>query len=92
MIELNEKDFTLEIKEFFDFNHHVMPVIEQLIEFDERVEEKLKDYQFTDQDKIDILNQIKDDYEYQMDDIGAYDIFDYELIRESIMTWIENNF
>lgn len=68
-------------------------------EFDEEdisVWKDFLDYELTNEDKIEILTKIKEDYEYEVNhnEYSPFEvsIHDYELIQNSIKSWIENNF
>ena len=86
MIELNEKELCLEIKQRLTFANHINPVWEECKEFKEL------DYELTEKDKIELLGYVQDVYEEQMYEVGACEIFDYEIIRDAVMKWIDDNF
>lgn len=92
MIELNKEDFSLEIKEYLTWNtvqRHYDNIIEG---YDDEKYEILSKYELTAEDKIEILDLIRDEYEYQADDEFAVSIFDDDLIINVLNEWIENKF
>lgn len=93
MIELNKNDLCLEIKEYLTWNT-VQNIYDTLIEryFDDEIGEALSKYELTKEDKIEILDMIRDEYEYQSEDDFALSIFDDELIINVLNEWIENKF
>ena len=93
MIELNKNDLCLEIKEYLTWNT-VQNIYDNLIEgyFDDEIGEALSKYELTKEDKIEILDMIRDEYEYQSEDDFALSIFDDELIINVLNEWIENKF
>lgn len=108
MIEINKNDLSLEIKEVLTWNNYVERMYDDIrgdIEYDyennkeeynDDVLEGMKkflDNELTKENKIEILEKIKEDYEY---DTSRYDwevsIFDEDGITKSINNWIEDNF
>lgn len=68
-------------------------------EFDEQElanRKKFLDYELTKEDKIEILHQIKDDYEHEVyrNEYSSFEvnIHDEDAIQESIRSWINDNF
>ena len=104
--QINELNLSLEKKEELSFERDVQSIYDDLIadyefeyengDYDENLRCQIKsliDYELTNKDKIDILNQIKDDYEYELYHSDyEVSIFDEDGIRKSINQWIENNF
>ena len=108
MIEINENDLSIEIKEVLTWNNYVERMYDDIrgdIEYDyennkeEYNDDVLKgmkkflDNELTTENKIEILGKIKEDYEYNT---SRYDwevtIFDEDGITKSINNWIEDNF
>lgn len=108
MIEINEKDLSIEIKEVLSWNNHIDRMYDDIrgdIEYNyESEKEKYNDdvldgmkkfleNELTKEKKIEILEKIKEDYEYNT---YRYDwevsIFDEDNITKSINDWIEDNF
>ena len=95
MITVNKQDFSIEVKEFLTFDSDVLKVYNDLKDiFVEGDDEDTEIYNFlhhqlTDEDKIEILNNLKNEY----DDGYEYDsIFDEELIRKILVDWINEKF
>ena len=88
MIELNADELCLEIKKRLTFANTIFPVWKECKEHEKR----LQDYELTQNDKIRLLGYVQDVYEKQQYDVGASDIFDYEIIRDAVMKWIDDNF
>lgn len=108
MIEINENDLSIEIKEVLTWNNYVERMYDDIrgdIEYDyennkeeynDDVLEGMKkflDNELTKENKIEILEKIKEDYEYNT---SRYDwevsIFDEDGITKSINDWIKDNF
>jgi len=107
MIEINKNDLSLEIKEVLTWNNDVERLYDGIrddIEYDyENNKEEYKnildgmkkflDHELTKENKIEILEKIKEDYEYNT---SRYDwevtIFDEDGITTSINNWINDNF
>lgn len=107
MIEINKNDLSIEIKEVLTWNNYVERLydgIREDIEYDyENNKEEYKDIlegmkkfldnELTKENKIEILEKIKEDYEYKT---SRYDwevsIFDEDGITCSINNWINDNF
>lgn len=111
MIEVNEKELKIVIGYSVDWNNEVENHYENIKddveydyennaeEFDEEElanRKKFLDYELTNEDKIAILNQIKDDYEHEVyrNDYSSFEvnIHDEDAIQESIRRWINDNF
>lgn len=103
MIEFNDEHEQIEIKEFFSFSNHVLPIFNDILDElkydDEQVNnktiQKLLNYQLTHKDKMDILHAIEDEYERKLNYFDTYcnvSIFDEETIKECLMNWISDNF
>lgn len=104
--QINEMNLSLETKEVFSFEGDAQPIYDDIIadyefeyengDYNDIVRNEIKnliDYELTNEDKIDILNQIKDDYEYESYHSDyKLSIFDEYEIRKSINRWIKNNF
>ena len=108
MISINEKELTVEIKETLSFEHSVQPMFEDIYDDIKGVFEDDKDnldddtiksyqeflnYKMTNEDKVDILKRIVDDYEFELyrGDCEV-SIFDEDGIRKAICDWINDNF
>lgn len=108
MIEINEKELTIGIKETLSFEHHVQPIFDNVIEnvkseiedfSDEHDEDELENmkkfliHELTNKDKLEILEKIKEDYEYEIyrNDCEV-SIFDNDGIFKGIADWITDNF
>lgn len=108
MIEINENDLSIEIKEVLTWDNYVERMYDDIrddIEYDyENSKEecnddvlkgmkKFLDNELTKENKIEILEKIKEDYEYNT---SRYDwevsIFDEDGITKSINDWIKDNF
>jgi hypothetical protein len=108
MIEINKNDLSIEIKEVLTWNNYVERMYDDIrgdIEYDyennkeeynDDVLEGMKkflDNELTKENKIEILEKIKEDYEYNT---SRYDwevsIFDEDGITKSINDWIKDNF
>lgn len=108
MIEINKNDLSIEIKEVLTWNNYVERMYDDIrgdIEYDyeNNKEEynddvldgmkKFLDNDLTKENKIEILEKIKEDYEYNT---YRYDwevsIFDEDGITKSINDWIKDNF
>jgi hypothetical protein len=108
MIEINKNDLSIEIKEVLTWNNDVERIYDDIrddIEFDyENNKEKYNDdilkemkkfldNELTKENKIEILEKIKEDYEFKK---SRYDfettIFDEDRITCSISNWIGDNF
>lgn len=111
MIEVNEKELKIIIGHSLDWDNEVEDHYNNIksdIEYDyeEKSEEydeedisawkEFLDYELTNEDKIEILTKIKEDYEYEVNhnEYSSFEvnIHDDELIQNSIKSWIENNF
>ena len=107
MIEINKNDLSIEIKEVLTWNNYVERMYNNIrddIEYDygnnkeEYNDDVLKgmkrflDNELTKENKIEILEKIKEDYEYNT---SRYDwevsIFDEDGITKSINDWIKDN-
>lgn len=108
MIEINKNDLSIEIKEVLTWNNYVERMYNDIrddIEYDyENNKEKYNDdvlegmkkfldNELTKENKIEILEKIKEDYEYNA---SHYDwdvsIFYEDGITKSINDWIKDNF
>lgn len=101
MLRLNKEDFSVEVVEALSFEHHVLPIIEEI---KEEVKDALADpendtlanahefveREISDEDKLDILRMIIEGYETEMD--YNFSIFNEDFIREQICYWIEGQF
>lgn len=108
MIEINENDLSIEIKEVLTWDNYVERMyddvrddIEYYYEYNKEeysadVLEGMKkflDNELTKENKIEILEKIKEDYEYNIDHYDwKISIFDGDGITKSISGWIEDNF
>lgn len=111
MIEVNEKELKIVIGHSLDWDNEVEDQYNNIkddIEYDyeENAEEfdeeelanrkKFLDYELTNEDKIAILNQIKDDYIHEIyrNEYSSFEvnIHDEDGIQVSINRWIEDNF
>lgn len=108
MIEINENNLSIEIEKGLTWDNDVERIYDDIRldveweyennkeEHDDDVLEGMKkflDNELTKENKIEILEKIKEDYEYE---ISRYDwevsIFDEDGITKSINDWIEDNF
>ena len=108
MIEINKNDLSIEIKETLTWNNYVERMYDDIRddieydyennkeEYDDDVLEGMKkflDNELTNENKIEILEKIKEDYE---DHTSRYEwetsIFDEDGITYSINHWIKDNF
>ena len=108
MIEINKNDLSIEIKETLTWNNYVERMYDDIRddieyayednkeEYDDDVLEGMKkflDNELTKENKIEILEKIKEDYEYNT---SRYEwevtIFDEDGITTSINNWINDNF
>ena len=108
MIEINKNDLSIEIKEVLTWNNYVERMYDDIRddieydyennkeEYDDDVLEGMKkflDNELTNENKIEILEKIKEDYEYHT---SRYEwetsIFDEDGITYSINHWIKDNF
>jgi predicted secreted Zn-dependent protease len=106
MVELNNEQSEIIVKEVFSFNNEVFPKIEEiktdltvLLEEGRAMEEDVSsindfiNYEITKQDEIEILSLIKESYEQ---DIYSFDfnssIFDENRIYKCLNDWIEGKF
>ena len=107
MVEINRDNFEIEIKEVFSFECNAEPIFDeikddvqgQLEELEEQDRDDIDDivrfldHTLTDEDKLSILEFIKDDYEYEScNPEYEVSIFDEDGIRKSINDWIEDQF
>ena len=107
MIVINDVNFEIEVKEVFSFEYHALPKYDeikddvqgQLEELEEQERDDIDDivrfleHTLTDEDKLSILEFIKDDYEYEScNPEYEVSIFDEDGIRKSINDWIEDQF
>lgn len=106
MVEVNESNVCLEIKETLSFECTVQSIYDEikgevqdayeneyLIEDDIEAGEAFINYKLTISDKLKILEYIKDDYEYNSCQ-AEYEvsIFDEDGIRKAINDWVEETF
>ena len=108
MIEINENEIEIEIKETLSFKHHVQHIFDDVYaevkdnletypeDYDEDELEARKeflDHELTKEDKLEILEIIKDKYEYESCSLEyEVSIFDEDNIRDCICEWINGNF
>lgn len=111
MIEVNENELKIVIGHSLDWNNEVENQYDSIkddVEYDyeNNAEEfdaeelanrkKFLDHELTKEDKIEILHQIKDDYEHEVyrNEYSSFEvnIHDEDAIQESIRSWIEDNF
>ena len=111
MIEVNENELKIVIGHSVDWNNEVEDQYNSIKddveydyennaeEFDEQElanRKKFLDYELTKEDKIEILHQIKDDYEHEVyrNEYSSFEvnIHDEDAIQESIRSWIEDKF
>ena len=104
--QINEMNLSLETKEVFTFEGDVQSIYDDIIadyefeyengDYDVIVRNEIKeliDYELTNKDKIDILEKIKDDYEYELYRSDCeVSIFDVDGIRKSVNEWIKETF
>lgn len=111
MIEVNENELKIVIGHSLDWNNEVENQYDSIKddveydyennaeEFDEEElanRKKFLDHELTKEDKIEILHQIKDDYEHEVyrNEYSSFEvnIHDEDAIQESIRSWIEDKF
>lgn len=97
MIEFNDKLEQIEIKETLSFKHHVLPVFNDIrddlkLEDEDDDIKKFLNYELTHDDKMEILHYIEDEYDRTSNYYDNKSIFDEEMIAESLMAWITDNF
>ena len=105
MVVINDVNFEIEVKEVFSFEHHALPKYDEIkdevsdmiegIEDEDTIESvnEFLEHTLTDEDKLSILEFIKDDYEYEScNPEYEVSIFDEDGIRKSINDWIEDQF
>ena len=99
MVEVNEKDLSIGIKETLTFDNSVQKIYDDIHEgyewrSDEYEEESINQFlghELTNEDKIEILKNIRDEYDNDYD-YNYTSIFDEDLIRKAIGNFIEDNF
>jgi hypothetical protein len=108
MIEINENNLSIEIKEVLTWDNYVERMYDDIRDdieynYENNKEEyntdvikgmkQFLDNELTKENKIEILEKIKEDYEYNT---SRYDwevsIFDEDGITKSINDWIKDNF
>lgn len=101
MLRLNKEDFSIEVVESLSFEYHVLPILDVIREEvqgdieehetdnDTESEKTFLQHELTDQDKLDILELIVEDYEWNY---CEHSIFDDAIIRSNICAWIEKKF
>ena len=107
MIEINETTVGIEIKETLSFEHNVQYIYDNIKdeiqyryennEINENDIDGVKEFlerELTTKDKVEILNFIKDDYEYEIynNEYEVVSIFDEQGIEKSVINWIEDEF
>ena len=107
MVVINDVNISIEVKEIFSFEHHAEPIFDEIkyevsdilgndeIDDEDTLESvnEFLEHELTDADKLSILEFIKDDYEYEScNPEYEVSIFDEDIIRKSIIDWIEDNF
>lgn len=109
MITVDNENIAIEIKEVFSFEHNAQSVFDDIyerieyavnndeIEYEETLvsAKKFLDYTLTKEDKLAILNNIVEDYEYeQYGNREDYEvsIFDEDFAEKAIIDWIEETF
>ena len=105
MLRLNKEDFSVEVVDTLCFDYHVQPeldiVIKEVRDFvndpetdvDCAKEKNFLAHKLTSTDKLAILQNIIDSYEFTLGN-PDYDIsiFDVDSIQKAINDWIEVNF
>ena len=104
MINVNDADESVEIKEVLSFKHHVQRIYDDIrddLKYDfvenesvsnkKEIESFLK-YELTHSDKIAILDKIVDAFESFYEFCDSASIFDEELIKNAVQEWITDNF
>lgn len=99
MTTVNEKDECIEIKEFLTFDGTVKPIYEEFLDEardDDTYEtdgiKKFKEYQLTHEDKVEILERLKEHYEDEADYFDDATIFDRDIIVGALESWITDTF
>ena len=106
MVKIENDTFEIVIEERFSFECQALPRFEdiknevrylydngEINEDDIDGVKEFLEHELTDDDKLQILEYIKDDYEYEScNPEYEVSIFDEDRIRKSINDWIEGNF
>lgn len=101
MTTVNEEDECIEIKEFLTFDGTVKPIYEEFLDEardDDTYEtdgiKKFKEYQLTHEDKIEILERLKEQYEDEAEYLyfDNATIFDRNIIVGALESWISDKF
>ena len=109
MITVDTETATIEIKETLSFEHNVGSIFDNIFNDvesaylcdeieDEDIRENVKkfiDYKLTTADKVAILNNIVEDYQYeQYGNREGYEvsIFDEDFANKAIIDWVEETF
>lgn len=102
---VNEETLSIEIVETLSFDNDVQSVYDDIhVDIESNIDD-IEDYEvvremkrflkheLTNKDKVEILNFIKDDYEYELNHTYyPVSIFDNDGIRKGIKLWIEDTF
>ena len=107
MTRIDDVNFEIVIEDRFSFRHNVLPILENIKEevsdlledgkYDEDIVENINEFiksdEITNEQIIEILAYIRDDYEYESyNSEHEVSIFDEDRIRKSINDWIEDQF
>lgn len=107
MTRIDDANFEVVVEERFSFECNARPVFDeikddvqgQLEELEKQDRDDIDDivrfldHTLTDEDKLSILEFIKDDFDYEScNPEYEISIFDEDRIRKSINDWIEDNF
>ena len=107
-IEINKENLTIEIKDSFSWENNAQYVFDRIYEdlkydvenhAEDLEEEELENskkflaYELTNEDKLELLEAIKENYEYQLyrDEFSA-SLFDEDVISDKILEWVKDNF
>ena len=106
MTEINEKDECIEVKEYLTFNGTVQPIYNEFLEeaeselfdieesFDEDAKKRraFLNYKLTHEDKIEILENIDDEFQRCDNYFDNASIFDRQIIIAALENWINEKF
>jgi hypothetical protein len=101
MIEVNDKELQIEVKEILTWgyiNEFFMEKIKRALSDEDNPEyDEFIHHDFTIDDKKEILNYIVDSYQEEEAKANYYDdcnvsIYDKDVINNAIITWIEEEF
>jgi hypothetical protein len=106
MVTINSETFEIEIKEIFSFDVNALPILNKIKEelkweldnnsvYEDDIEDVKEciSYELTSNDKIRILECIKNEYEFRIYRSDCeISMFDPEIIEYGVSNWIEEQF